>query len=155
MIQSSERKVLLIGATGAVGGHVLAEVLRSPVFTAVTTLGRRPAQPASDVVVPPGKLTQHVVDIADPTSYRAHLPGHTDAISTLGVGNPSTMPREEVWRIEVDYVVAFAAACREAGIERFSLMTSFGSDPSSLFYYLKLKGTLEERVKALGFPRVR
>ncbi len=155
MIDDSPRKVLLLGATGAVGGYVLAEVLRSPVFTTVTTLGRRPAPLPMEVMVPPGKLAQHVVDVADPSSYRHLLSGHTDAICTLGVGDPSKLPREEVWRIEVDYVVAFAAACREAGVERFSLMTSVGSDSSSRFYFLKMKGTLEERIKELDFPRLR
>lgn len=155
MIGDSSRKVLLLGATGAVGGHVLAQALRSPQFATVTTLGRRPASPPASFAVPPGKLAQHVVDVADPASYRHLLAGHTDAISTLGVGDPAKLPREEVWRIEVDYVVAFASACRQAGVERFSLMTSVGSDPDSRFYFLKMKGTLEQRVQALGFPRVR
>jgi uncharacterized protein YbjT (DUF2867 family) len=155
MDQSAARKVVLLGATGAVGGHVLAEVLGSPVFAAVTTLGRRPAAVPPAALAAPGKLAQHVVDVATPESYRQYLPGHSDAICTLGVGDPSKMPREEVWRIEVDYVVAFASACRQAGIERFSLMTSVGSDPASRSYFLKMKGTLEEQVKALGFPRLR
>ncbi len=145
----------MLGATGAVGGHVLAEVLGSPVFAAVTTLGRRPAALPPAVVVAPDKLAQHVVDVATSDSYRQYLPGHSDAICTLGVGDPAKLPREEVWRIEVDYVVAFASACRKAGVERFSLMTSVGSDPSSRSYFLKMKGTLEEQVKALGFPRLR
>ena len=144
-----------MGATGPVGGHVLAEVLGSPVFAAVTTLGRRPAALPPAVVVAPDKLAQHVVDVATSDSYRQYLPGHSDAICTLGVGDPAKLPREEVWRIEVDYVVAFASACRKAGVERFSLMTSVGSDPSSRSYFLKMKGTLEEQVKALGFPRLR
>lgn len=155
MGDGSSRKVLLLGATGAVGGHVLAEVLRSPIFTGVTTLGRRAAVIPTSVTVPAGKLTQHMVDVSDAGSYRQHLPGHSDAICTLGVGDPSKLPREEVWRIEVDYVVAFASACRGAGVERFSLMTSVGSDPTSRFYFLRMKGTLEDRVKALGFPRIR
>lgn len=155
MDQGAVRRVVLLGATGAVGGHVLAEVLSSPVFAAVTTLGRRPAALPPAVVAAPDKLAQHVVDVATPESYRQYLPGHSDAICTLGVGDPAKLPREEVWRIEVDYVVAFASACRKAGVERFSLMTSVGSDPSSRAYFLKMKGTLEEQVKALGFPRLR
>lgn len=153
-VEGALRKVVLLGSTGAVGGHVLAEVLRSPVFAAVTTLGRRPAALPATLAVPPGKLTQQVVDVSDPGSYRQHLVGHSDAICTLGVGDPSKLPRDEVFRIEVDYVVAFATACRQAGVERFSLMTSVGSDPASRSFFLRMKGTLEERVKALGFPRL-
>jgi uncharacterized protein YbjT (DUF2867 family) len=145
-------RVVIIGATGAVGRNVLAEALRSPAFETVTTLGRRRVDIA-DGEAPPGKLAQHVVDLEDPASYRALVGGHTTAISTLGVGEPSKSTREEVWKIEVDYVMGFAAACKEAGVRHFSLMTSVGSDARSISYYLRLKGMLENRAKALGFER--
>jgi uncharacterized protein YbjT (DUF2867 family) len=143
------RKAVLLGSTGAVGSHVLAELLRSPAFAAVTTLGRRP----SDVPDPPAKLTQHVVNLDDPASYQPLLAGHDLAICTLGVGQPSKMAPDEVWKIEVDYVMGFANACHSEGVKHFSLMTSVGSNPRSSFGYVKLKGILEERVKALGFQR--
>ena len=141
---------MLLGATGAVGRHVLAEALHLPVFESVTTIGRRPAEVAGDEA-PVGKLTQHVVDLAAPESYRAHIAGHTTAICTLGVGQPSKSTREDVWKVEIDYVLGFAAACRTAGVSHFSLMTSVGSDVRSRSFYLRLKGTQEERVAALGF----
>lgn len=143
------RRAILLGSTGAVGGHVLAETLRSPAFTAVTTLGRR----VTDLAEPPAKLLQHVVRVDDATSYRSFLAGHDVAICTLGVGQPSKMARDEVWKIEVDHVMGFANACREAGIAHFSLMTSVGSDAKSSVDYLKMKGLLEDRVKALSFAR--
>ena len=146
------RRVVLLGATGAVGRNVLAEALRSPAFETVTTLGRRRVDIA-DGDASPGKLGQHVVNLEEPASYRALVNGHTAAICTLGVGQPSKSTREEVWKIEVDYVMGFAAVCREAGIRHFSLMTSVGSDSSSRSYYLRLKGTQEDRTKALGFER--
>ena len=145
-------RAVLLGATGAVGRNVLAEALRSPAYAAVTTLGRRPVDLAEGEA-PPGKLTQNAVDLQDPDSYRPLLAGHTTAICTLGVGEPSKTTREEVWKVEIDFVTGFAAACREARVRHFSLMTSVGANPGSRSYYLRLKGTQEERVKALGFPR--
>ena len=118
----------------------------------MTTLGRRPADIA-DGEAPPGKLAQHVVDLGAPASYRALVAGHTAAICTLGVGQPSQSTREEVRKIEIDYVTAFAAACKDAGVRHFSLMTSVGADARSKFYYVRLKGEQEDRVKALGFER--
>jgi uncharacterized protein YbjT (DUF2867 family) len=145
-------RVVLLGATGAVGRNVLAEALRSPAYGTVTTLGRRPVDIAEGGT-PPGKLAQHVVDLQDPASYRALVEGHTTAICTLGVGEPSKATREEVWKVEIDYVMGFAAACKDAGVRHFSLMTSAGANPRSRSYYLRLKGTQEERAKALGFQR--
>src|SRR5262245_58200039 len=148
----ARRRLVLLGATGAVGRNVLAEALRSPAFSTVTTLGRRQAD-VTESEAPPGKLEQHVVDLEAPASYRALVGGHTAAVCTLGVGQPSASTREEGWQVEIDYVAAFAAACKDAGVRHFSLMTSVGSDARSMSYYLRLKGTQEERVKALGFER--
>ncbi len=152
MLPRTPLRVVLLGATGAVGRNVFEEALRLPAFEAVTTLGRRRVDVA-DGEAPPGKLAQHVVDLEDPASYRALVEGHTTAICTLGVGEPSKSTREAVWKIEVDFVMGFASACKEAGVRHFSLMTSVGADAGSLSYYLRLKGTLEDRVKALGFER--
>jgi len=91
--------------------------------------------------------------LEEPASYRPLLAGHDTALCTLGVGQPSKMKRDEVWKIEVDYLMDFAKACREEGVQHFSLMTSVGSNPSSSFDYIKMKGVLEDRVKALGFER--
>ena len=112
-------------------------------------MGRRPV----DLPTPPPKLTQHAVNLEQPTSYRHLLANHDTAICTLGVGEPSKLERDEVWKIEVDYVMGFAAGCREEGVQHFSLLTSAGSNPSSSVHYLKMKGVLEDRVKALGFAR--
>ena len=149
MTPSPSLRAVLLGATGAVGRNVLRETLRSPAFANVTTLGRRPVEGVDGA----GKLTQHVVDLGVPASYRDRVAGHTTAICTLGVGQPSKSTPEEVWKVEIDYVMGFAAVCKEAGVRHFSLMTSVGANPRSRFAYVRLKGTQEERVKALGFER--
>jgi uncharacterized protein YbjT (DUF2867 family) len=145
-------RAVLLGASGAVGRNVLAEALRSPAFEIVTTLGRRRVDIA-DGEAPTGKLAQHVVDLENPASYRSLIDGHTTAICTLGVGEPSKFSREEVWKIEVDYVMGFATACKEAGVQHFSLMTSVGSNAQSSAHFLRMKGLLESRIGALGFGR--
>lgn len=145
-------RAVLIGATGAVGRNVLDAVLHSPHFIAATTLGRRKL-PADDPLAASQKLTEHVVDLAAPESYKALLGGHDTAFCTLGVGQPSKMPESEVRRIEVDTVLAFAAACKERGVCHFTLMTSVGSDRHSRVKYLRMKAELEQGVADLGFAR--
>src|SRR4029450_3773466 len=99
---------------------------------------------------PPGQLAQYVVDLGAPASYRVLVAGHTAAICTLGVGQPSKSTREELWKVEIESVMAFAAACKEAGVRHFSLMTSVGSDAGSFSYYLRLKGTQGDRGRGVG-----
>jgi uncharacterized protein YbjT (DUF2867 family) len=121
-----ERSVVLLGATGAVGGAVLNTLLATKEPVRVTSLGRRqvnlPAHP---------RLTQHGVDVTDPSAYAPLVAGHEAAICTLGVGEPSKVSREAFVRIDKDAVLAFATACKSAGVLHFELLGSVGSDPAS------------------------
>jgi len=143
------RAVALLGATGAVGGQTLDALLASPAFARVTTLGRRPARPAGH-----SKLSEHLAEISNPASYEALLAGHDAAICTLGVGEPSKISKEEFRRVDFQYALDFAAACRRQGVRHFSLLCAVGADPRSKIFYLRVKGELEEAIAKLGFDRV-
>lgn len=58
------RSALVIGATGAVGKHVLREVLASPQYTRVGEVGRRvtPIEQMSEIKDAKEKLVQRTVD---------------------------------------------------------------------------------------------
>jgi uncharacterized protein YbjT (DUF2867 family) len=139
---------VVFGATGAVGGQALAALLASPAFERVTTLGRRVVPGAAA-----GKLEQHVIDPGKPATYESLLHGHAVAICTFGVGEATKLSREEFRRIDFDYVLDFARACKRQGISHFTLLVSVGADARSRFFYLRSKGELEEAVAALGFDR--
>jgi uncharacterized protein YbjT (DUF2867 family) len=141
--------VVVLGATGAVGGQALAALLASPAFERVTTLGRR-AVPG----VASGKLEQPVIDPGKPASYESLLPGHAVAICTLGVGEATKITKEEFRRVDFDYVLDFAKACKRQGVSHFALLGSVGANAKSRFFYLRCKGELEEAIAALGFDRV-
>ncbi len=142
---------VVLGATGAVGRHVVIELARSSHWGKVTALGRRPLELSG---TPPEKLRQEQVDLYDPAAYENFLSGHQAAFCTLGVGQPSKVSRDELYRVDVEAVALFAEACRRQGVEHFSLLTAIGANPGSRIYYLRFKGEIEERIKALGFTRV-
>ena len=100
-------RVIVIGATGAVGSHVLATLVAMPQVAQVTCLARR--KPEGEL---PGKVDWRVVDVLQPESYAAYLAGHHAAICTLGVGEPSKVSREEFTKVDHDAVLAFARACK-------------------------------------------
>src|SRR5262245_22231910 len=151
-MMNKPQKAVLIGATGAVGKNVLRALLDSARFTAVTTLGRRTLPPEDQISSSP-KLSQHVIDLWKSATYEALLSGHEAAFCTLGVGQPTKLPREEVLRTDVEGVMEFAAACKRQGVRHFSLMTAVGADPKARYWYLRMKGELEQKVAALGFER--
>ncbi|HYD81342.1 MAG TPA: NAD(P)H-binding protein [Paucimonas sp.] len=141
--------VVMLGASGAVGSHVVGTLLAMPQLAGLSLLNRRRLDLPSDA-----RLRQHVVDVLAPPSYRHLLAGHRAAVCTLGVGEPSKIGKAEFVRIDKDAVLDFARACKEAGIEHFELLGSVGADPGSASFYLRTKGELERDLEALGFARL-
>ncbi|WP_022703269.1 NAD(P)H-binding protein [Pseudorhodobacter ferrugineus] len=140
--------VVMLGASGAVGGQALTQALALPDVAQITSLGRR-VLPLSNP-----KLHQEVVDVFDPTSYAAHLAGHRAAICTFGVGEPSKVSREEFLHVDKTAVLEFASACKAAGVQHFSLLSSVGVSSRSRSYFLRSKGELEDGLRWLEFERL-
>ena len=145
-------KVVMLGASGAVGTCALKALLTLPQITSITTLGRRPLGYQSQIAGL--QLEEKIVDVLDPSSYQAFLHGHSVAICTLGVGQPSKTGREEFLRVDRDAVLAFAKACKDAGVSHFSLLSAVGADSKSGFFYPRSKGQLEDGLRALKFERL-
>jgi len=141
--------IVMIGATGAVGGHAVQKLLTLPEVGRITLLGRRPVADISDA-----RVEQHKIDIFTPASYDSLLAGHTTAVCTLGVGEPSKMNREDFVKIDKTAVLDFATACKKAGVRHFELLASVGISSSSASFYLRIKGELVDELQALNFERL-
>lgn len=141
--------VVMIGGTGAVGGQVVEALCKLDAVSRVTLLGR------SEVPgVNRAKVRQHIVDVLDPSSYEEPVMGHTVAISTFGVGQPSKMSKEEFTRIDKTAVVDFASACKRSGVRHFQSLGSIGINENARSFYLRSKGQLEAELRALRFERL-
>ena len=148
---AQRRSVIMLGATGAVGGQVVARLL-GPLKNQVerlTLLGRRPVPN----IAGPG-LAQHAVDVFAPSSYQHLLAGHDCAVCTFGAGESSKLSKAELVKIDKDAVVAFAAACKGAGVRHFELLCAVGANAKSPSFYLALKGELQDALIALKFERL-
>jgi uncharacterized protein YbjT (DUF2867 family) len=147
-------RAIVVGATGAVGSALVRELLASPRWMHVTALVRRKSD-AFAPVAGADKLEQIVVDMAQLERDAAGPAKDCDAaFCTMGVGQPSKVSKDELWKVDVDYAAAFARACKTAGIRHLSLLGALGANAKSRSYYLKAKGSAEEALRAQAFPRV-
>lgn len=144
-------KMIVLGGTGAVGTALTRELIRQPAVAAITLLVRR--KHADREIAASPKVTQEVVDVFDPGSYRHLLSGHELAFSTLGMGQASKATQEEFERVDVECVRVFAEACKESGVSHFSSLGSAGANRNSRVFYLKVKGELEQALIDLEFSR--
>ncbi len=142
-------RVVMFGATGAVGTEVVRTLVAMEEVGELVLLGRS----AFNSLEHP-KIRAHIVDVFGPATYAVHLAGADAAICTLGVGQPSKVKRDDFLRIDRDAVLAFGKACKDAEVSHFQLLGSVGADARSLSFFLRSKGQLEEGLRALGFARL-
>ena len=142
-------KIIMLGATGAVGGETLKSLLQLDLASKITLLGRSNVEGILQDYV-----HQYKADIFKPNQYAEYAHGHDTAICTLGVGEPSKTSDEDFIKIDKTAVIDFAKVCKQAGIKHFELLSSVGINHKSNNLYLRSKGELVEELKALEFERL-
>jgi uncharacterized protein YbjT (DUF2867 family) len=152
-LRISPYRAVVIGATGAVGGALVRELLGSVDCSRVLAIVRRPVA-SFDQLQGRGKLQLEVVDFGELERLtREFSQGYDAAFCTMGVGQPRKVPFEEFRRVDVEYAGAFARGAAAAGVRHISLLSSVGADPESRTRYLRVKAEAEQAVKDAGIPR--
>lgn len=148
--------VIILGGTGQVGGAAVAELLATSECREVVMITRRPIAPRSrvrNVVFDTGSA-----DFFDRTAALARevlSHGPASAVSCVGVGSGSMRwSEEELQRLEVGVVGAFARGCHDAGITQFCLLSAAGSTARSRFRYVRVMGMKEDTVRNVDFARL-
>jgi uncharacterized protein YbjT (DUF2867 family) len=147
---------IILGGTGQVGGAVVAELLAISECREVVMVTRKPTAPQSRVrnVV----LDTGAADFAERTAILARgvsSQGPVSAVSCVGVGSGSNRwSEEELRRLELGVVGAFARGCHDAGIAQFCLLSAAGSTARSRFRYVRVMGMKEDTVRNVGFTRL-
>ena len=149
---TNDLSVVMLGASGAVGGAVVNTLLAMPQLTRLTLLGRReialPSSASSSVVA------QHVIDIDATDTWAKLVAGHDCAVCTFGVGESTKVSKAVLMHIDRDVVIAFATICKQAGVKHFEMLGSVGANAQSRSFYLRVKGELQDALIALNFERL-
>lgn len=141
------RTALLAGTTGLIGSRLLPLLLASPRYTRVKALARRPLALRHE------KLETILTDLADPTRLGGALIAD-DVFCCLGTTIKKAGSQAAFVAVDEEMVVALAQAARTRGAKQFLVVSSVGADPKASSFYLRVKGQMEARVQALGYPSV-
>lgn len=132
---------VVAGGTGLVGAHLLAQLSVRGVPT--TSLARR-----GGATLP--HVEWRITDLARLTA--ADIPAGTDvALCCLGTTIKAAGSQEAFRAVDQGLVVAFARACRDAGVPTFAAVSAAGADASSRIFYSRVKGEVEADLGMLGF----
>jgi uncharacterized protein YbjT (DUF2867 family) len=144
-------RLVIVGATGMVGGYALRYALVNPAVASVTSIGRR------KVGISHPKLNEVVhQDFANCSALTETLSGQDAAAFCLGTYTGAVS--DAVFRtITVDYPIEFARVLRGSSPNAaFSFLSGSGADPTgrSRLAFARYKGEAEKALLAHGFPRV-
>jgi uncharacterized protein YbjT (DUF2867 family) len=136
-------RLLIAGATGLVGSHVLAEALADARVVSVVA-------PTRKALAKHPKLTNPVSP--EPFSTDADWWKVDGAVCTLGTTRADAGSAAAFRAVDLELQLKVAQQARRHGAERFALTSSMGADPKSRFLYLRTKGELEAALDELGWP---
>jgi len=145
------KRLVIVGATGMVGGYALRDALEDPAAGAVTAVGRRPL----GIAHPKLKEVLHR-DFADCSALGETLSGQDAAVFCLGAYT-GTVPLAGLRKVTVDYTIEFARVLRAGSPDAgFAFLSGSGADPTgrSRVPFARFKGEAENALLAAGFPRV-
>ena len=139
-------KILLAGASGLIGSKLVKLLAGCDVELHILT--RRLLETGKAAIV------QIVSDPADWPAHIAELAPDV-AISCLGTTWNKSGKSEAAFRgVDLDLVLAFAGAAKQAGARQMIAVSSVGASANSAGFYLRTKGQAEQGLADLGFDRL-
>jgi uncharacterized protein YbjT (DUF2867 family) len=149
--EMKQKQIVIVGATGMVGGYALRFALEDPAVGHVLAIGRR------KVGISHPRLSELLIqDFADCTPAAQALVGQDAVVFCLGTYTGS-VPDGELRKVTVDYTVEFARVLRRSSPDAaFSFLSGSGVDPTgeSRMAFARYKGEAEKALLAAGFPCV-
>ena len=139
------KNVLLAGATGLTGEHLLDRILSVPAVSRVIAPTRRPLAQHAHLLNPVGDLA----------GLLPELSGKLDtAFCCLGTTIRVAGSQEAFRAVDHDLVLAFARRAREMGARHFLVISALGADAHSRVFYNRVKGEMEQALQAQGWPQL-
>jgi uncharacterized protein YbjT (DUF2867 family) len=147
---------IVIGGTGEVGSAAVEALLAISACREVVMVTRKPVALRARVrnVV----LDTSAADFQERVAALARdvlSQGPAGAVSCVGIGSGSLRwSEDEMKRLELGVVGAFARGCHDAGIAQFCLLSAVGSTAKSRFRYVRVMGMKEDNLRSIGFRRL-
>jgi uncharacterized protein YbjT (DUF2867 family) len=148
---AGQTRIVIVGATGMVGGYALRYALGHPAVLRVTAIGRR------KLGISHPKLREVVhQDFADCSALTEPLSGQDAAVYCIGAYTGAVLDAV-LRKITVDYTVEFARVLRDSSPDAvFSFLSGTGADPTgrSRMPFARYKGEAENSLLAAGLACV-
>lgn len=139
-------QVLLTGATGLVGGHLLRMLLNAQDIKSIAAPTRRPLSDISGVFNPHDpQLTDALAQVVDPVDI---------VFCCLGTTRREAGSKEAFVHADYTLVIDTALVGKKLGAQHMLVVSAMGANAHSPFFYNRVKGEMEEALIAQQWPRL-
>ena len=139
-------QVLLTGATGLGGGHLLRMLLNAPDIKSIAAPTRRPLTDISGVFNPHDpQLTDALAQVVDPVDI---------VFCCLGTTRREAGSKEAFVHADYTLVIDTALVGKKLGAQHMLVVSAMGANAHSPFFYNRVKGEMEEALIAQQWPRL-
>ena len=139
------QRILLAGATGLTGEHLLDRLLNEPTVERVLAPTRKPLAAHPRLENPIGELPDLLPRLA----------GQVDtAFCCLGSTLKQAGSEDAFRAVDVELVAAFARRARELGARHLLTISSLGANPESSIFYCQVKGQMEAALIDQQWPQL-
>lgn len=138
---------LIAGASGLVGGEGLQRLLASEAYAKVTVVTRR----SLGLAAKHPKLREVVIDFARLDSIKAELRAD-HVFCALGTTIRKAGSQAKFRQVDFEYPRRLAELALGNGAKHFSLVSALGASSKSGVFYSRVKGELEDALRAMGWP---
>lgn len=139
------QRILLAGATGLTGEHLLDRLLNEPTIECVLAPTRKALAEHPRLENPIGPLQ----------TLLPQLQGDIDtAFCCLGSTLKEAGSQEAFRAVDHDLVLAFAERARALGARHLLVVSALGASAQSNLFYCRTKGEMEEALQAQDWPQL-
>jgi uncharacterized protein YbjT (DUF2867 family) len=141
------KTAIVIGASGLVGSYITLKLLDDSRYNKVRVFVR------NSLDISHVKLEEHIISFDKIEIWKEYLIGD-ELYSALGTTIKKAGSKEVQYKIDFTYQYEVAKAAAENGVKKYLLVSSAGANYKSSNFYLRTKGSLDEKVQQLSFGQI-
>ncbi|HSB93647.1 MAG TPA: NAD(P)H-binding protein, partial [Flavitalea sp.] len=140
---------IVLGGSGLIGKELIRQLLKDPAFLIVRALVRAPL----DIEHP--KFLSQTTNFSDEEDFREKIGTGSVVFCCIGTTMKNVNGDKVAYKM-IDYDIAINAArfASEKQIKHFAIVSAIGANANSRNFYLRLKGKIEEDLKAIPFNSI-
>lgn len=141
----SDKKAIILGASGLIGSELLTLLLNSNSYSEVSAFLRGPLK------VQHPKLKQEITNFNNLEELKSKI--KADVIfCCLGSTKKKTPNLKDYKKVDHNIPLFFAKEGLKNNLSQFHLVSALGANPISSNFYAQLKGEIEQDLKMLAMP---